>query len=363
MRVGLHSNQLSIRGTEVALWDYAEGLEARGHTVRVYARASSPANDAGVVARFRARFDTVLYESWGDVADFGDLDFLYLIKAGIRDGLEPRGVRWGVHAVFPYFEPHGDVYAYISRWLAGAMSSGECPYVPHIVDLPDIDGDLRAALGIPEHAVVFGRHGGYDTFDVPFVWAAIAAALEEHDDVWFVFLNTAPGIEHPRVVYLEPTPDPAAKVRFINTCDAMLHARAHGETFGLAPAEFSLRNKPVLTYGRSHERAHIDMLGDKALLYDTKGELVRLLLAQERHPAGDWNAYRDYSRDAVIDQFERVFLGIEPTREHATAPAPRAEAPTGYEGLYWSLRRRVLPNTAAGRFVLALRRLLRRPPA
>jgi len=346
------------------LWDYAEGLESRGHTVRVYAQGHAPANDADVVARFRARFDTVLYDNWADVADFADLDFVYMIKAGLRDGLEPRGgVRWGVHAVFPYFDPHGDVYAYISRWLAGAMSRGVCPYVPHIVELPDVDGDLRAVLDIPEHAVVFGRHGGYDTFDVPFVWAAVSAALEERDDVWFVFMNTAPGIEHQRVVYLDPTPDPAAKVRFINTCDAMLHARSHGETFGLAPAEFSLRNKPVLTYGRSHERAHIDILGDKALLYRTKGELVRLLLAQERHPAGDWNAYRDYSRDAVIDQFERVFLGIEPSRAGATpAPGP-ASAPSGYEGLYWALRRLVLPNTAAGRAVLAVRRMMKRSRA
>jgi hypothetical protein len=287
-----------------------------------------------------------------------------MIKAGIRDGVEPRGgVRWGVHAVFPYFDPHGDVYAYISRWLAGAMSRGACPYVPHIVELPAPDGDMRTELGIPQDAVVFGRHGGYDTFDVPFVWGAVADALEARDDVWFVFLNTAPGITHDRVVYLDPTPDPVAKVRFIETCDAMLHARAHGETFGLAPAEFSLCNKPVLTYGRSHERAHIDILGDKALLYRNKRDLVRLLVEQVRHPAGDWNAYRGYSRDAVMDQFERVFLGIEPSRDGAAPPARQATAPTGYEGLYWAVRRAVSPDSAAGRAALALRGLVRRSRA
>ena len=36
------------------------------------------------------------------------------------------------------------------------------------------------------------------------------------------------------------------KVKFINTCDAMIHARAMGETFGLAVAEFSKKNKPVI---------------------------------------------------------------------------------------------------------------------
>jgi uridine kinase/ribulose-5-phosphate 4-epimerase/fuculose-1-phosphate aldolase len=36
----------------------------------------------------------------------------------------------------------------------------------------------------------------------------------------------------------------------------MLHARKVGESFGLAPAEFSIRNKPVITYANSIERSH-----------------------------------------------------------------------------------------------------------
>ena len=41
------------------------------------------------------------------------------------------------------------------------------------------------------------------------------------------------------------------KEAFYRTCDAMLHARRDGETFGLAVAEFSVRNKPVITKGAS----------------------------------------------------------------------------------------------------------------
>ena len=58
-------------------------------------------------------------------------------------------------------------------------------------------------------------------------------------------------------------------MRFFATCDAMLHAREEGETFGMAVAEFSLRNKPVITYNGSgqYDNAHVRMLGSKALLY------------------------------------------------------------------------------------------------
>jgi hypothetical protein len=362
VRIGLHSNQLSIRGTEVAVWDYAEGLESRGHTVRIFAEAHSPHNDADVVRRFQERFDTVLYDRWDDVKDFEGLDFLYMQKAGIRDGKEPAPhVRYGVHAVFPYYEPHGDVYAYISRWLSGCMSKGAAPYVPYIVELPRVSGDMRRQLGIPASAVVLGRHGGWDTFDVPFVWDSVADALRQRDDLWFVFLNTAPGVRHEHVVYLDPTPDPVVKVRFIQTCDAMLHARAHGETFGLAPAEFSLCNRPVLTYDRSHERAHIDILGDKAILYHTRRDLTRLLVARGPRPEGDWNAYRGFCREAVMDQFESVFLGIERTRTGEQVPQEPVTPPKGYEGLYWVLRRAVSPNSGLGRFLLDVRRVARGP--
>ena len=37
------------------------------------------------------------------------------------------------------------------------------------------------------------------------------------------------------------------KVRFIQTCDMMIHGRTVGETFGIAIGEFSFYNKPVMT--------------------------------------------------------------------------------------------------------------------
>ena len=64
------------------------------------------------------------------------------------------------------------------------------------------------------------------------------------------------------------------KVEFINTCDAMLHARYIGESFGLSCAEFSVRNKPIITYEKSPERNHIDTLGEKGIYYENYSEIL-----------------------------------------------------------------------------------------
>ena len=61
------------------------------------------------------------------------------------------------------------------------------------------------------------------------------------------------------------------KVKFINSCDAMIHARAGGETFGASIAEFSIKNKPVITCPciiYDSNNAHINILKDKAILYN-----------------------------------------------------------------------------------------------
>jgi hypothetical protein len=58
--------------------------------------------------------------------------------------------------------------------------------------------------------------------------------------------------------------DMTFKTRFIQTCDAMLHASRSGETFGLFPGQFSIRNKPVITWAKGADPAHLDILQGKA---------------------------------------------------------------------------------------------------
>jgi hypothetical protein len=94
----------------------------------------------------------------------------------------------------------------------------------------------------------------------------------------------------------------------------MIHARSDGETFGLAIGEFSSFNKPVFTYDAPYwwyMRAHIDMLGDKALKYKNKEELLSYLLQIDKPYVKDveWDCYSiKFSPKNVINKFKEVFI-------------------------------------------------------
>ena len=169
--------------------------------------------------------------------------------------------------------------------------------------------NLRVTLGIPPDAVVFGRHGGRQTFDIEFAQRAVVeVARSRPRDVYFVFLNTeaiagAEGLEN--VIHLPaPLVDEASKSSFILACDAMLHARSRGETFGLAVAEFSAHNKPVITSRHHHDgglaRYHLDVLAERALMYDDYESLVALLLGFDRAAAAERGKRGYYSEPYLV---------------------------------------------------------------
>lgn len=312
MKVAFHSGHLNERGSDVALYDYADLNERLlGHESIVLAPMGSELTAA---ERFAARFKVYLYGSAEDreaVLRQEGVDVFYAIKYGRDDGVVSRVCRTVVHCAFELGAPHGDVYAAVSEWLAEQWG-GRFPWVPHVVALPEVAGDLRAELGIPRDALVLGRHGGFGEFNLPFVHEVVAEVAAARDDVWFLFLNTAPFCPpHPRIVHLPATVDVERKVRFLNTCDAMLHARAQGETFGLAVGEFSFQNKPVLTWAYSKDRAHIRILKEQCLTYAGAAELRHLIaLLPATLAAGlAWDAYRvQFAPAEVMRRFAGVFL-------------------------------------------------------
>ncbi len=165
-----------------------------------------------------------------------------------------------------------------------------------------------------------GRHGGAGTFDIPFVHEEVRRAASTRQDLWFVFLNTRPFCApHPRIVHLPTTVDLVRKTRFVRTCDAMLHARREGETFGLACAEFSIQHKPVITWSDSPDRFHIETLGTKGLYYRAAEDLRRIL-ARFTPVQGDFDAYSaHFAPQPVMRQFERVFLQGAASRPRTAA--------------------------------------------
>ena len=298
MKIGFMSNQLDNRGTGDALYKYAHYNETILGNESIIVTKAHGNHDEEATARFNARFKVFILEQ----TDFKSLDAFYHIKSGFEDGMSAP-VPYLVHAVFDN-QPHGDAYATVSPWMGDRY---DLPYVPHIVELADTSETLREELGIPEDAVVFGRHGGADSFDIPFVKDSVSYYVQEHDNVYIVLLNTDKFVDHPRVIHLPATLDPIRKRQFINTCDAMIHARSRGETFGLSVGEFAIAGKPIITYSESQEKAHLQELGQFALTYKDTITLERQFDKVVAGPLVSWG-YGNFTPYNVMMKFEEVFL-------------------------------------------------------
>lgn len=271
MKIGFHSNQLGIRGTEVALYDYALGnQEILNNESIVFAPKNS---DLTTYDKFSKKIPVYLYDNFEELENF-NLDWCYFIKYGTNDNKLLKSAKNFIHAVFNVNDPHGDVYAYVSEWLGELHKA---PFLPHIVNPQPQTQNFRQALGIPEDAIVYGRYGGYDQFDYPWVKNTITTIVETNPNIYFIFLNTEKFISHPKVLFFGGTDSIDKKTAFINTCDAMLHARSEGESFGLSICEFLAQNKPVITNPEGRDKNHLKILGDKGLYYTNSDELYSIL--------------------------------------------------------------------------------------
>lgn len=307
MTVGFHSNQLGLRGTEVALYDYAHYNEALlGNVSYVFAPANS---DMSALEKFKSRFGdrVVLYNDFSEigVSSSYKIDIAYFIKAGFNDGLWFPGAKNIVHAVFNASDKHGDVYVAVSEWLGRKHN---VDHLPHIVSLPTITEDFRSQLGIPKEDIVFGRYGGFDQFDIPYLSEVLFAMAEAGR--WFLLMNTKPlGRQHPKILYLNPIIDLPTKTAFINTCDAMIHGRSEGESFGLSIAEFLHQNKPVVTNISCRDRNHIHVLGDRGMYYSNPNELYSVLGSIEKKNYQVKNLVDKFSPDIVMKKFNSFING------------------------------------------------------
>ncbi len=316
MKVAFHTNSLSLRGTEIALYDYAlHNQTLLGHESVIFHRNGTELVST-VLEKFATHFAVYAYS---DLSDLNRLlerekaDRCYFIKSGECDGLISSACPSLIHAVFPTpaREFHGDHFAFVSQWLSKEYSNHRIPYVPHMIHLPNIEGDLRAELGLTPTQTVLGYYGGSDSFNLRFVHETLLKALAQRSDLIFLFMNVQPFAQHERLIFLAGSADPIRKVHFIQSCDAMIHARGIGESFGLACGEFSIKNKPVLTYAFSPQRSHIDILGPKAILYTGGKDLLQKLMAIDRtwQHQQSWDAYSEhFQAPAVMEQFKRVFL-------------------------------------------------------
>jgi glycosyltransferase involved in cell wall biosynthesis len=317
MIIAFHSNAISLRGTEVALYDYAHyNEEILGNESIIISNRNDQHNTKEVIEKFEKRFGKIHWYSEkkeiDNIVNKQKADIFYTIKHGHDDGVITKEAKCCVHAVFRQLEPHGDVYAVISEWMSKVVSEGKYDYVPHIINLPEVNLHFREHLNIPEDATVFGRYGGLDTFDLEFVHEVVKKIAVERPDIYFLFMNTdnfLKGYKIENIRFLTGTTDEKVKVAFINTCDAMLHARLRGETFGLAVGEFSSKNKPVITFARSPEQAHFWHLKEKGIYYFDDVQLVNILKSFTKNNNYNYDAFsNEFSPEKVIQRFKKVFI-------------------------------------------------------
>lgn len=313
MRIIFHDNSLCVRGTTVALYDYAYYCKHMfGIDSIIMYDNNHFANDKKTIEKFKKEFSEVYsYISKIDMQNqISDLkvDAFFMLKHGKNDGVLSNSCENWINAIGPCSrgDIHGDKFYMGSKWLTD-VSEG-IDYVPYMVNLPDNTDDLRKELNIPKDAIVFGRNGGHDSFNLNFAKEAVIDSLSKREDIYYLFQGTDVFVEHPRVIHLPSSPDLNEKVKFINTTDALLHARDLGESFGQTCAEFSAKNKPVITWFKSPERNHIMILGDKGIYYNDYNDLLDIILNFKVDNSIDWNCYREYLPEPVMDRFKKLYM-------------------------------------------------------
>lgn len=326
MKIGFHLENLTFRGTTVAVQDYAyynqkllgnESVFFYNKNLKLKDTDENSIKKDEIFQKIKNNYDLIEYSNIDDLEiklKNNSCDYAYFLKAGFDDGVYTKETKSLVHCVFNNYQPHGHRYAYVSEWLANTASNGKCGYVPHIINLPHCQTEnLRDKLNIPQDKIVIGRYGGYDQFDIPFVHETIKFILTFDPTFVFVFINTRKFVDHPNVFFLDPILDPQDKTNYILSCDAMLHARSDGESFGISICEFLFHDKPVLSCGLGRDKNNVALLQDYDMIYNSQcGLLQKMFMLKHRmfDAHFSWTIIEEFSPENVMKKFDEVFLRV-----------------------------------------------------
>ena len=317
-KIAFHIYFFCVRGTSTALFDYAHYSETilKCESIFVAPKSSIKENKNVEIAlrKFQKRFKIFYYDDLVDldnILEKENCDMLYVIKYGSNDGVFSNKIKTCIHCVFDMSQPHGNVYAGVSEQIASKF--GNNIYVPHMVIEPFKNTEnLREELGIPKESTVFGYHGGSDSFNIHFTINAVKKASRLFPDIYFLFVNI-PRFDNnnPKIIFLNKIVEIEDKSKFINTCDCCLEAQSLGQSFGLSLSDFSVNNKPIITYGGIVLNDNYKkILGNKAMYYYDEKGLIEILkkFNKEDYQNKDLNCYKEYSPEKVMKIFKDVFF-------------------------------------------------------
>lgn len=327
--IAFHCSQLCERGDAVALFDYAyyNRKILKNDSIIIY--KTSVNNKNSVIRKFNREFITVKYNEEHELENIVkqfNIDLFYTIGWGTKtDAFNCVPCPVLTHAIFSNspFTREGwetkDRYAVISKYLTTKHSCSK-NYIPHMINMPNANDNkiaYREKYNIPSDAFVLGRYGGTDSFDIGYVHEAIKQVLSEKNNIYFLFANTDKFYEHERIIYAPQLIDMDEKASFIQCCDAMIHGRTVGETFGISIGEFSFYNKPIITNysvpiaNLLSDNCHVEILGDKGFIYHSKEEVYNIITTLSHEgidTSKNWNAYDDYTPKKVMEHFDSCFI-------------------------------------------------------
>jgi hypothetical protein len=316
MKIGFFVYAMNLRGVANSIFKYAYYNQTilKNKSYIIYDK-SNKLHQKNVIKKFKKNFITIDLKNIKDIKNITykiKLDILYSQIGYFSDYDLPKKISL-VHLIFPqpFYKFKKRFFFYVSKWLSKECSNNKIPYLPLIIDSPKSKSNLRKQLKIRSDSIVFGCHGGSDSFDIPFVKFVILKILKIRKDIFFLFLNIDNFANHPNILYFKGTINDEYKFKFINTCDAMLHARTLGESFGISCAEFAVRNKPIFTYKFSRDRAHIDILKKKIFLYSSEKSLFNSLNKFNKNNFKNFitaNHYKDFTPKKIMKKFQKLYI-------------------------------------------------------
>lgn len=313
------------RGVEVAIYDYAHHNEIiLGNKSYIITYSDNLRNKLGYSKnlhsydKFLKRFNNIYYfenkDDMKNIIEKFNANYLYALVYGsyfshiiFKEDNVFGKCKLIKHCVFETRNYENDFTITISNNLNEKFNTN-LSVIPHMISIPYTNENLRNNLNIPENAIIFGRYGGYDQFDIHYVYDAIIDILKTHN-YYFIFMNTKPFYNHSNIIYLDCNIDLYEKSKFINTCDCMIHARKMGETYGLSIGEFSTLNKPIIT-SDSGDIEHLKILKDKAIIYNSYEDLYNIFLNINNiiKSKSDWNAYKNYTPTKIMNLFNNLIF-------------------------------------------------------
>ena len=160
--IAFWTNQLCERGTTVASYDYAYYNQTiLGNKSYIFYDKNNPYNKKEIIEKFKKHFIIHETDDFKEVDEYlvkYNISHIYIIKSGAIDSRLSKVAKNCIHCVFTCSEPHGEVYSSIAPWVEG--NNNKYPVVPHMVNLPKNNNNMREKLNIPENAIVFGGYGG-----------------------------------------------------------------------------------------------------------------------------------------------------------------------------------------------------------